>query len=135
MVSRAAPNTVRVVHAIALTACLPSGAHPADQRYGVTAAPGSSAVLGVRAAAPLTQAAVVPGTRAGLAEQEAHHGVPGTPRAGERGCGHPAGLASHPGYRPTVSSQPPSPRFLTLDQVADELNTSRSQVYASSGTA
>jgi excisionase family DNA binding protein len=31
-----------------------------------------------------------------------------------------------------VPPQPPpaSPRFLTLDQVADELNTSRSQVYA-----
>jgi excisionase family DNA binding protein len=31
-----------------------------------------------------------------------------------------------------VTPEPPptSPRFLTLDQVADELNTSRSQVYA-----
>jgi len=31
-----------------------------------------------------------------------------------------------------VPPQPPpaSPRFLTLDQMADELNTSRSQVYA-----
>ena len=30
----------------------------------------------------------------------------------------------------TAEAPPPSPRFLTLDQVADELNTSPSQVYA-----
>ena len=29
-----------------------------------------------------------------------------------------------------TAAPPPSPRFLTLNQVADELNTSRSQVYA-----
>jgi len=39
-------------------------------------------------------------------------------------------------YRPTVTpdtppiSSPPGPRFLTLDQVAEELQVSRSQVYA-----
>lgn len=39
-------------------------------------------------------------------------------------------------YRPTVDTpdtppilSPPRPRFLTLDQVADELQVSRSQVY------
>ncbi len=39
-------------------------------------------------------------------------------------------------YRPTVTpdtppiSSPPGPRFLTLDQVAEELQVTRSQVYA-----
>ncbi len=39
-----------------------------------------------------------------------------------------------PTYRPTVDTapapSPPGPRFLTLDQVAEELQVSRSQVYA-----
>lgn len=39
-----------------------------------------------------------------------------------------AGLTTVPLVTP--ESVPPSPRFLTLQQVADELNTSHSQVYA-----
>lgn len=39
-----------------------------------------------------------------------------------------------PTYRPTVDTasnpSPPGPRFLTLDQVAEELQVTRSQVYA-----
>jgi len=51
---------------------------------------------------------------------------PGVHETGQQG--------RRPTYRPTVDTAPipppPGPRFLTLDQVADELQVSRSQVYA-----
>ncbi len=48
---------------------------------------------------------------------------------------HENGQQGHrPAYRPSVDTAPtpprPGPRFLTLDQVAEELQVSRSQVYA-----
>lgn len=46
-------------------------------------------------------------------------------------CGKPSGRPDPRGYGAAMRSDPAAPpRFLTLQQVADELNVSRAQVYA-----
>jgi len=64
-------------------------------------------------------------------------GTTATARRPRRSGVHGNGQQGHRRtYRPTVTpdappiSVPPGPRFLTLDQVAEELQVSRSQVYA-----